>query len=139
MSKNIFYLKIDDSYLDIEESSNPLNQHHIICSTIQNNTTQLWYFDEGTIKHYQTNGYLTKKYHGWIPSRSNIILQREHDYDIENEEPFQWTYINGCLTTQQGDCQYQLCKDLNQNIILQKEGNTISNKWKLILRPINTC
>tara|TARA_Y100001936_G_scaffold247524_1_gene293480 strand:- start:2206 stop:2625 length:420 start_codon:yes stop_codon:yes gene_type:complete len=139
MSKNIFHLKIDDSYLDIEESRNPLNQHRVICSTIRNNTTQLWYLDEGTLKHYQTNGYLTKKYHGWIPSRSNIILQREHDYDIENDEPFQWTYTNGSLTIQQNDCQYQLCKDLNQNIILQKEGNTISNKWELILRPINTC
>ena len=71
-------------WMDIEESKNPLNQHRVICSAIKNNTTQLWYFNEGTIKHHQTKGYLTKKYHGWIPSHSNIILQREHDYDIEN-------------------------------------------------------
>ena len=130
--EDIFHLKIDNSYLDIEVSKNPLNQHRVICSAIKNDTTQLWYFDEGTIKHHQTKGYLTKKYHGWIPSHSNIILQTEHDYDIENDEPFQWTYTNGCLIIQQNDCQYQLCKDLNQNIILQKEGNTISNKWDLI-------
>ena len=130
--EDIFHLKIDNSYLDIEKSKNPLNQHRVICSAIKNDTTQLWYFDEGTIKHHQTKGYLTKKYHGWIPSHSNIILQTEHDYDIENDEPFQWKYANGCLTIQQNECQYLLCKDLNQNIILQQEGNTIAKRWELI-------
>ena len=28
-------------------------------------------------------GYLTKKYHGWTPDLSNILLQNKHDYDIE--------------------------------------------------------
>ena len=83
--EKIFYIRNKGFYLDIETTKNPLNQYQVICSKEQNKSTQLWFYDnkQQSIKNYQTKGFLTKKYYGWTPSKTNLLLQTEHDYDIE--------------------------------------------------------
>ena len=87
--EGIFHLKIDNSYLDIEESKNPLNQHRVICSAIKNDTTQLWYFNEGTIKHHQT--------------KENIFLHHlvNQDYQFSFGLNTFWPHLLAFLTTYQ--------------------------------------
>ena len=130
---NPFYLKINNFYLDIEKSKNPLNQYRIISSEKQSDS-QLWYVKENIIYHSLTNGYLSKKYHGWEAKRSNLLLQTEIDYDILFE-PFTWKYDSNYLIAND---RYILCKDSNHNLFIQKKDEMISPlinyEWNIILK-----
>ena len=130
---NTFYLRINGYYLGIEESKNPLNQYRILCSE-KKNESQLWGYKDKKIYHSQKGGYLTKKYHGWEPKQSNILLQTESDYEIVFE-PLEWEYESKRFIAND---QYILCKDSNHNIILQKKDESISPlisyEWEIILK-----
>ena len=130
---NTFYLRINGDYLGIEESKNPLNQYRILCSE-KKNESQLWGYKDKKIYHSQKGGYLTKKYHGWEPKQSNILLQTELDYEIVFE-PLEWEYESKRFIAND---QYILCKDSNHNIILQKKDESISPlisyEWEIILK-----
>ena len=131
MSSDLFYLQIDGYYLEIEESKNPLNQYRILCSE-KKKESQRWGYKDKKIYHSQKGGYLTKKYHGWEPQRSNILLQTELDYEIVFE-PLEWEYASKRFLAND---QYILCKDSNHNIILQKKDESISPliscEWEII-------
>ena len=126
------YLSIDDHYLSVHPEQNPLNQHQVICSTEK----QLWIYDNKTktIQHVETKGFLSFPFHGWTPTRSNIILQKDYILDFQ---PLHWEYKNGILTTTVTNEEFILGKDCNQNIVLQKNNNhyirdLLDIKWEFI-------
>lgn len=135
--EKIFYIRNKGFYLDIETTKNPLNQYQVICSKEQNKSTQLWFYDnkQQSIKNYQTKGFLTKKYYGWTPSKTNLLLQTEHDYDIEIK-PLSWKRISQYLSVDLDQHQYVLCRDIKNNIILQKKGKSnllFDDEWEIIV------
>ncbi len=131
---NLFYLKNKTSYLGINNEKNELNCHTIICTQDQPTISNLWYYDSTNkcIKHHQTDGCIIQKYEGWMPYRSNVLLQLPHDYDIEiNKLSFQ--YDSNDLFTNINDKCYRLSLDNDKNVVLQEGMDGISNeKWDII-------
>ena len=128
------YLRNGDSYLGVHPEQNPLNQHQVICSTEKDK--QLWIYDNKTktIQHVETKGFLSFPFHGWTPSRSNIILQKDY---ILHFQPLRWEYKDGSLITIVTNEEFILGKDCNQNIVLQKNNNhyirdLLGVEWKII-------
>ena len=109
----------------------------VICS----NTMDIWKYDleEGTIQHKgtihkgtihkDTQEYLSLKYNGWIPKRSNIECNTK-----EEKEPLLWEYNNKELITTINQRQYRLCLDQNNNVILQEKQynqKLMTTKWEI--------
>jgi len=117
---SLIYIRIGDSYLGVHPEQNPLNQHQVICSTEKDK--QLWIYDNKTktIQHVETKGFLSFPFHGWTPSRSNIILQKDYILDFQ---PLHWEYKDGSLITIVTNEEFILGKDCNKNIVLQKNNN----------------
>ena len=128
------YLENNGYYLDIYPEQNSLNQHQVICS--KEKKSQLWFYntEQKTIQHVETNGFLSFPFHGWTPTRSNIILQKDY---ILNFRPLYWEYDDGILLTTVDEEKFILGKDCNQNIVLQKNNNhyirdLLGVKWDFI-------
>ena len=111
--------------------------NRVICS----NTMDIWKYDleEGTIQHKgtihkgtihkDTQEYLSLKYNGWIPKRSNIECNTK-----EEKEPLLWEYNNKELITTINQRQYRLCLDQNNNVILQEKQynqKLMTTKWEI--------
>ena len=106
--------------------------NRVICS----NTMDIWKYDleEGTIQHKgtihkDTQEYLSLKYNGWMPKRSNIECNTK-----EEKEPLLWEYNNKELITTINQRQYRLCLDQNNNVILQEKQynqKLMTTKWEI--------
>ena len=123
----VFYIKNNELYLDIETEKTELNQYRIILSE-KKNDRQLWYYDkkDKLLKHYKTNGHLIFQYRGWIPYRSNIFLQTEMDYDI-HFTPLEIQYIENELIINE---KYILLHDDNLNIIIEEKNDKKYNDYE---------
>tara|TARA_B100001094_G_scaffold330368_1_gene395448 strand:+ start:19912 stop:20250 length:339 start_codon:yes stop_codon:yes gene_type:complete len=83
---------------------------------------------KGTI-HKDTQEYLSLKYNGWMPKRSNIECNTK-----EEKEPLLWEYNNKELITTINQRQYRLCLDQNNNVILQEKQynqKLMTTKWEI--------
>ena len=126
-----FYLMNNGYYLNYEENcSSALKISNIICSEEKKHS---WIFSGNKLQNNETKGYLTKKYHGWTPDLSNILLQNKHDYDIEIKS-LEWKYLNEELTTTIDGIEYILCKSIDSHNIIIKRHNSdfylLDTKWK---------
>ena len=96
--------------------------------TIHKGTIHKGTIHKGTI-HKDTQEYLSLKYNGWMPKRSNIECNTK-----EEKEPLLWEYNNKELITTINQRQYRLCLDQNNNVILQEKQynqKLMTTKWEI--------